>query len=82
MARGSAYPLDYSPKGEAETLGAVPNYVGAALGFRLVHDPADRVSNGGIWYYGAGNARTVSHYGNRPGFCSSSLGFRLVWEET
>lgn len=82
MARGSAYPLDYSPKGEAETLGAVESYVGAALGFRLVCDSADRVERGGSCLLDSFQVGQARGYRVNPAFPSAARGFRLTREET
>jgi hypothetical protein len=81
-ARGSAYPLDYYEKGEAETLEAVPRYEGSALGFRLVYDRAARTVRGGSFYYRQDDARAADREKLGPDNYCDTFGFRLVREAT
>ena len=79
-ARGSAYPLDYFEKGEAETLEAVPRYEGSALGFRLVSDAPMQVYRGGSWRgYRAAAGAPFRNWDHVPR-TASTLGFRLARE--
>lgn len=51
------------------------------LGFRLVHDGADRVNRGGSWNDGSRDAPVAGYVGDDPGIRYPDLGFRLVRED-
>jgi formylglycine-generating enzyme required for sulfatase activity len=55
-----------------------PYIDGIGLGFRLVHDGADRVFRGGSWFSSAVGARAARRYWVIPGSRSYGLGLRMV----
>ena len=58
-----------------------PSFSDDGIGFRLVHDDADRVGRGGGWYYTPGYARVANRNRIPPSGRNSIVGFRLVREE-
>jgi hypothetical protein len=81
QARGSAATVTYSDPSDPETLGTVPGYVGAALGFRLVHESSYAgVANGNLWFSGTQGARSMYRQSHLPGGKAKTVGFRLAWD--
>lgn len=78
--RGSDFQV---PVGSFPAVGHLdPDHTGTILGFRLVHDDADRVSRGGGWNGDPQFARAAFRGNNGPELKGGNLGFRLTRENT
>jgi len=73
---GSQYSAEDAPGGT--TLWALPTSDHENIGFRLVHDSADRVFRGGCWDRSAQGARVARRGRGVPAGRLNALGFRLV----
>ena len=63
---------------EGATLWASPASRHEDIGFRLVHDGAERVDRGGCWFRSARKARVAYRSGGDPADRFDNLGFRLA----
>jgi formylglycine-generating enzyme required for sulfatase activity len=66
--------------GAAATAEGYPGRAVVNIGFRLVHDSADRVYRGGSWRNSAQDARVANRDWDDPADRLNDLGFRLTRE--